>query len=154
MRSLAAEPAERHPSIEALATDLRQVLSGALLGSRRYPRGAVIVEEGDPSEFAFIITSGRCQVSRTENGAVVRLREVGPGEILGETGLVTRQPRLATVTALDDVTATLVPREALHGALASDSWLGILVLALADRFHEADQLAVELRRRLSDGDAR
>jgi serine/threonine protein kinase len=154
MRALAADPADRHPSIEALAGDLRQVLSGALLGSRRYPRGTVIVREGDPSEFAFIITSGRCEVSRTENGVLVRLREVGPGEILGETGLVTRQPRLATVAALDDVTATLVPREALRGALASDSWLGLLVRALADRFHEADQLAVELRRRISDGDAR
>src|SRR5204863_2506278 len=103
----------------------------------------------DPSEFAFVIISGRCEVSRTENGVRVKLREVGPGQILGETGLVTSQPRLATVVALDDVTATLVPREALRGALAPDSWLGLLVRALADRFHEADQLAVELRRRLN-----
>jgi len=156
MRALAADPADRHPSVEALATDLRRVLSGgAHLSSRRYPRGSVIMGQGDPADFAVIITSGRCEVFRMEGGTKIRLREAGPGEILGETGLITTQPRLATVVALDDVTAAVVPRGVLQGALAPDSWLGLLVRALAERFREADQLAADLRRQLaSAGGAR
>jgi serine/threonine-protein kinase len=146
MRALAADPEDRHPSVEALAADLRRLLAGgALLGSRRYRRGSVLVREGDPADFAFIIAAGRCEVSRLEGGKKIQLREAGPGEILGETGLITSQPRTATVTALDDVTVTLLPREALASALSPDSWLGVLLRALAERFREADQLAAELR---------
>ena len=53
------------------------------------------------------------------------------------------------VAALDDVCVTMVPREAFADALSLDSWTGLFVRALAERFREADELAAELRQKLA-----
>ena len=93
---------------------------------------------------AFIITTGTCVVSKLEGQDGTTQREIGrlgPGAVFGETAILSRTPRMATVTAADEVTVKIVTRDLIEERLGPSTWLGRFVLALADRFREADAKA-------------
>ncbi len=64
--------------------------------------GTEIVRQGEPGDYYYIIGQGRFEVSRkvTGSGEVVRLAELGPGDIFGEEALVGNTERNATVTSI------------------------------------------------------
>ena len=66
-----------------------------------FGRGDPLLREGEASEGMFILLGG--QVSLSQGGAVIK--EMGPGEVLGEMGLITHAPRTATATACGRVKA-------------------------------------------------
>lgn len=73
------------------------------------PAGTTLIEEGDPdAQHYFAICSGEVEVSR--GGHVVA--HVGRGDGVGEMALLRAIPRTATVTAVDDVLAYALDREA------------------------------------------
>ncbi|MFA5624320.1 MAG: cyclic nucleotide-binding domain-containing protein [Bradymonadales bacterium] len=59
--------------------------------------GSIVIKEGDAGENLFILVEGRCGVSR----GGVELATLEPGNAFGELALLDRQPRSATVTALE-----------------------------------------------------
>ena len=62
--------------------------------------GQAIVRQGDPADRFYIIVSGSFTVSQmTDAGTVVLLRQLGPEQVFGELGLLSRSARTATVTA-------------------------------------------------------
>ncbi len=61
--------------------------------------GHLLIEEGAPSDDMFIVVEGQMTVTKAQQGRQVELGRVGPGEIVGETGLLDRADRLASVTA-------------------------------------------------------
>lgn len=140
MKALSAERGQRHPSVEALRQDVESFLrGGGWFQVRTFAPGAVVVEEGAEADAAFLVTSGRCEVYRSVEGQKSIVRTLGPGEIFGEMGLLTRAPRTATVAALDEVSVTVITPEALEHELSHSGWLQVLVRALAVRFRELDQ---------------
>jgi CRP/FNR family cyclic AMP-dependent transcriptional regulator len=66
-----------------------------------------LVRQGDPGDRFIIIVSGRARVERDGK----TLRELGPGDFLGEISLVDGSPRTATVTALDPIRAFVIDRD-------------------------------------------
>jgi CRP-like cAMP-binding protein len=64
--------------------------------------GDVIVEQGDPGDYYFIVQSGRCLVTRKSaaDGEVATLAELGEGDCFGEEALVSEFKRNASVTML------------------------------------------------------
>ena len=61
----------------------------------------VLFSEGSPGDGLFLIVSGRLQAIQTSAGGEERiLREMGPGEVLGEIALITGENRTATVPAI------------------------------------------------------
>src|SRR4029078_6819495 len=104
--------------------------------SRVFPPGTVIVREGDPGEEAFIITAGHCTVRRVERGEQRESRRLGPGGVLGETAILSRTARTATVAAIDEVTVKIVTRPLIEERLGPSTWLGRVVLAMAHRFRD------------------
>ncbi|MGE0812363.1 MAG: cytochrome P450 [Vicinamibacterales bacterium] len=65
--------------------------------------GGVIVAEGEPAEHFFVVVDGQVTVSRrTADGGEQPVAVLGPGEYFGETGLLHRAPRNATVRAWTD----------------------------------------------------
>ncbi|MGE5244204.1 MAG: cyclic nucleotide-binding domain-containing protein, partial [Betaproteobacteria bacterium] len=63
--------------------------------------GEVIFRQGDPGDRLYVVLTGRLCASVTGgDGAVQRLGEIGPGELVGETALLRGTPRLATVQAV------------------------------------------------------
>ena len=61
--------------------------------------GQVVFKQGDPSEKFFIIRSGQVILTREANGVTKEIAKVGPGEVVGEMGVLTKLPRIATATA-------------------------------------------------------
>ena len=139
MKAMAAHPQDRHGSVLELRKDVDRALRGDWnLPNRHFPAGATIIEEGDWGDVAYIITSGRCVVSRRADGDDSIRRRLGPGDVFGEMAILSRARRSATVRALDDVTAKIVTRELLDQQLGVGTWLGRLVGSLADRFRELE----------------
>lgn len=73
--------------------------------------GQVVVKQGDPGDYYYIITKGRCRVTREEDGKVSSLADLGPRDAFGEESLVSDQPRNATVTMLSDGVLMRLARE-------------------------------------------
>lgn len=61
--------------------------------------GEVIVRQGESADRFYLVRDGTVAVTREEDGKVSALRELGPGDVFGEIGLLQRSPRTATVTA-------------------------------------------------------
>lgn len=65
--------------------------------------GQVIIRQGDPGDYYYVIKSGTVTVSRkSESGRVVVLGELREGEGFGEEALLSEEPRNATVTMKSD----------------------------------------------------
>jgi serine/threonine-protein kinase len=138
-KAMATAQEDRHPSALALQEDVRGFLNvGLHFPSRVFPPGAVIVNEGEPGDEAFIITAGNCMVVKRQRGEQRLVGRLGPGDVFGETALLTRTARSATVMAIDEVTVKIVTRPLIEERLGANTWLGRFVLALADRYREVD----------------
>nr|WP_255807829.1 cyclic nucleotide-binding domain-containing protein [Cohnella mopanensis] len=62
--------------------------------------------ENDPSSDCYILVQGRVRVtSRNLVGQTLTLAELGAGEIVGEMGLIRREPRSASIVAMEQVVA-------------------------------------------------
>lgn len=66
-----------------------------------------LVRQGTPGNSFIIIVGGRAVVTRDGK----TLRELGPGDFLGEISLVDGSPRTATVTALEAIHAFCIDRQ-------------------------------------------
>ena len=95
--------------------------------------------EGEEASAAYIVTEGRCLVSKAIGDYKNEMRELGPGDVFGEMAIFSSRPRSATVEALEDVTVMVVKREMLSSGLELNSWMGRFVKTMADRFLEIDE---------------
>jgi MFS family permease len=77
--------------IESAARQLVAVPVGA---------GEVVVRQGDVADRFYVVDAGTMRVTQRRDGAEVELRELGPGALFGEIGLLRDVPRTATVTAI------------------------------------------------------
>ena len=89
------------------------------------PAGTWLLREGDPPGSAYVVRRGRLEVS--VGGQLVR--ELGPGEVLGELALLTGERRSASVRARRDSAVLEVPRGAFEDLLATDLSASRFVLA-------------------------
>jgi serine/threonine-protein kinase len=146
MKALSKAPADRYGSATEMREQVEEFLrGGGWFDTRVFPPGDVIVQEGDPADAAFIITSGACEVYKIAGGQRTVLRRLGAGEVFGETAVLTGEPRTASVVAVGEVTVQVVTRDALERELGRDSWSGAFVRALAQRFRDVDQQLSALR---------
>ena len=76
-----------------------------------FRKGDVIIEKGSYGKCAYVIKSGRVEVSDLFNNKKIVLGILEEGQIFGEMGLVEDQPRSATVTAVEDVQLTVLSRD-------------------------------------------
>jgi CRP/FNR family transcriptional regulator, cyclic AMP receptor protein len=75
---------------------------------RSYPKHAVIITEGDPSDSLYVILSGRVKVYLGDSsGKEVVLDVHGPGSYVGEMAF-DNQPRSASVMTLEPCTLSVV----------------------------------------------
>lgn len=80
---------------------------------RKYNAGNVVVRQGDPAEEFFIILDGRAElVSQSPDGVEIHISTLGPGQAFGETGILKRAPRIASVRAVDSLEVLSLHREA------------------------------------------
>ncbi|MFI5557707.1 Crp/Fnr family transcriptional regulator [Amycolatopsis japonica] len=93
--------------------DDEEVLALELIGSTlRRGDGHVFMREGEASDFLLLIKKGHVKVTTGQPPRIVALR--GPGETIGELGVIDDQPRSATVIAWGEVEALHVPANDLR----------------------------------------
>ncbi len=96
--------------------------------------GRKLIRQGDPAGPAYAVLSGRLDVE--VDGLPVR--EVGPGDVIGELALVTGEARSATVRARRDSAVLEIPRDAFDDLVRTDADAGKAVLGqLAHRLQTA-----------------
>jgi CRP-like cAMP-binding protein len=66
--------------------------------------GDVIIKQGDEGDYFYVITNGRCAVTRETplNKDGIKLADLGPGDTFGEEALISQAKRNATVTMVSD----------------------------------------------------
>jgi serine/threonine-protein kinase len=144
MKALSKKKSRRHKNVAEFKEEIETFLRGGFwFAEVSFKKGEVIIHEGDKARSAFIITAGSCEAYKTDGDEEMVLREMGPGDVFGETAILTGKVRSASVRALSRVRAMVVTREALEAELSGDSWMGSLVKVLAARFREQDQTLVE-----------
>jgi len=75
-------------------------------------KGQVLFKEGSFSDAAFIIESGKVEISVNNSGGQKTIIGVlRDNDIVGEMGLIDGNPRSATVTAISDVKIKEITRE-------------------------------------------
>lgn len=101
---------------------------------RAFPRGALLMFQGEPGERVMILLEGRVKVSRVdEEGHELLLSIRDPGDVLGELAFIDRHPRLASVTALEPVKALVIPASALRAHLERTPRVAVSLLEVVTR---------------------
>ena len=146
MKALAKDPVARYQSVAELKAEVESFLQcGWQFLSRVYAPGEVIITEGDVGTEAYVISEGQCRVTKKQvDGGDELLADLGPGEVFGETAILTDMPRSASVQALDRVTVMVVSRDQLQEAMGTGFFLGRLIRGLAQRFRARDDQATAL----------
>ena len=100
----------------------------------KYKRDEKLFDEGEEATSFFLIVSGDVAIEkRDENGRVVLISTLGPGSVIGEMSLLTRERRSASARVqTDEATLLTVDWAKLHSLLERNSQVGYkVVLALA-----------------------
>lgn len=109
---------------------------------RKYSAGSVLISQGDTGAGLYIITSGKVLITQANNPdrAEEEIATAGAGDVLGEMALLDDLPRSATVTAVDDVTALLLPVWEFRAVVRSNPDIALHMLAtLSRRLRNAEQ---------------
>jgi CRP-like cAMP-binding protein len=120
-------------------SDLEQL--GAV---RRYRRGDVLFHQGDDAGAVVVLRDGHVKATMLNDGREVILAFPGPGELLGELSAVDGEPRSATVRAVDEVEALVIPGSAFRAFLEHRPRVALVLLrGVAERLRAADRQRVD-----------
>ncbi|MBB4684616.1 Crp/Fnr family transcriptional regulator [Amycolatopsis jiangsuensis] len=113
---------------------------------RSYRRGEVVCREGDRSVAVVLLVSGHVRITNaTSDGREVVIAVRGAGDVVAELGALDGRPRSATVEALDELEALVVPAPRFAALCRRDpaiSW--VLLLVLAARLRDAGRQRTDL----------
>jgi len=103
--------------------------------SRRYPKNAIILNEGDSSDSLYVILSGKVKVYlNDENGKEVSLNYQEAGEYFGELSLIDDIERSASVMTVEKSTFAIISKQDFRSVLAKNPDIAIhLIKDLAYR---------------------
>lgn len=112
---------------------------------KNFKPGEVIVRENTPGNSAFIIDSGKVEVSKNIGNQRIVFTKLERGSIFGEMCLVDNSPRSATVTALEETTVTVLSQVNFQQFLKQNPAAQTIFRVLADRLRETDIMVNPLR---------
>jgi CRP/FNR family transcriptional regulator, cyclic AMP receptor protein len=97
--------------------------------TRTYPKGAIIVNEGDEGGSMFLIQSGSVKAYLSDDkGKEVILSTEGPGEYFGELALFDEAPRSAFVAATEPCKVIVISKVQITEAIAARPRIAIALL--------------------------
>jgi len=96
--------------------------------------GEVLYRQGDPSDCAWLIERGGIELHSEQGRRTVHHGVLGPGELIGELGMLDGQPRSATATARGDTQLLAIDHDQFLERLdGGDAIVRTLVLSLLRR---------------------
>jgi CRP/FNR family cyclic AMP-dependent transcriptional regulator len=111
-----------------------------------YPRGTVVVRQGDHGGHLYLIVRGELDVSirGEKEGESTVVRRAGPGQFLGVTSCFTGLPHTATLTAASNAFVLRLPPGAVDELVHANPNFAIAVIEeLVDRLRSATVRSVE-----------
>lgn len=85
-----------------------------------YLKGDVLVRQGADARRLYIVVEGRADVIvQSERGDRAKVAELGPGDFFGEMGLMTGEPRTATVVATSAMQCYRIDKDAFGELLVA-----------------------------------
>jgi small-conductance mechanosensitive channel/CRP-like cAMP-binding protein len=83
--------------------------------------GEAMVRQGDAADSLYLITKGRAEVRVEADGGKLneKVAELKAGDFFGEMGLMTGEPRAATVIAMTEVECFCLNKDAVNDVLAT-----------------------------------
>jgi len=111
--------------VDLFAQTPGRVLAGIahVLEEVEFPEDTVLMETGALEDWLFVIVEGEVEVGRSD-----RRVTMGAGSVVGELAVLDPQPRSATVTAVDQVLAFRLRREAFQEAVESQPEIAMGVI--------------------------
>ncbi|MFZ6184485.1 serine/threonine protein kinase [Nannocystis pusilla] len=136
MKALAVKPDDRYRRVDDLIDDIKALLrGGGSFAVTSVAAGELVIREGEVGEAAYIVRAGKLQVFKNLGQGRVVLRQLGPGDVFGETAIFAASPRTASVVALTDSELVVVTKKTIERELdAMQPWLAAFVRTLATRF--------------------
>ena len=117
-------------------SDLKQV--AALAQEESFSDGVTIAREGDAGDVMFLIVSGEVRVTSIRNGKEVELARRKLGEYVGEMALISKEPRIATLTTVGNVRALCIDQKSFEALLRDRPDVSLAVIQiLCERLKEA-----------------
>ncbi len=117
-------------------------------GTRKvFPPASQLLRQGDASAYMYVLVSGRVRIERedAQGQGPILLAELGPGEVVGEMGLLDQAPRSATVTALEETEVVELSAAALSVVVLQHAESAIALLRVfSRRLRNADELAEQM----------
>ena len=108
--------------------------------------GEVLFREGEKAESAFIVKKGKLFAYTGEDQNPTALGEVFPGEFVGEMAHINKEPRSATVKAIDDCELIEIPNDSLDLVLFSKPvWAQALMRTLSKRLKRSNDAALKTK---------
>ena len=97
---------------------------------RHFRAGESLWQEGDPSDFAAFIVSGRIQIKKNTEfeGKQMVVGVYSQGTIIGELGLMENDCRSVSAVAIDDGVLTTLTRDSFEKLIATHPALGVKLL--------------------------
>jgi CRP-like cAMP-binding protein len=117
---------------------LSKMALSALL--RTYPKGEVIVRQGEVGLGLYAIVRGRVKVEREYKGSQEFLAELGPEQFFAEMSIIDDKPRSATITTLEDNECILLTRDSFLKLVKTNPELALRIArVLAERLRIANE---------------
>ncbi len=88
-----------------------------------YKKGELILEEGKASRYVYCLMSGKGKLSRyNPSGKEQIIRFVKSGNLIGYRSVFNNEPITLNLTAIEDVTACIIPKEAYKKLLSNNDF--------------------------------
>jgi CRP/FNR family transcriptional regulator len=120
--------------------DATLVSMNSIKFTANYPKGATLFCEGEDARGVFIVCSGRVKLVTTSSaGRTLIAKIAGPGEVLGISAVVLKQPYQFTAETLEPVQTTFIRNEEFLRFMTSNSEVTMrTALALSTQIHDAE----------------
>ncbi len=111
--------------------------------TKTFRKGDIIIDKGSHESCAYIIESGKVEVSDLVNNKKAVLAVLGGKQIFGEMGLVEDKPRSATVTAIEDVRLAVISRDNFNELFEKNPKVLLpIIKSLFERLRTANKMLI------------
>jgi CRP-like cAMP-binding protein len=104
------------PIFSRIEPSMRKLLCFAA-EQRRFDAGEVLFRAGEDADAAYVVMSGRLEISVPTPSGTLHVSDAGANELIGEIAILGETPRSATVTALTCVEALRIPKDLLESVV-------------------------------------
>jgi flavin-dependent dehydrogenase len=118
---------------------------------RVYADGQTIIRKGDTGDCMYVVLAGRAKVFATSGEGEIWLRDLGPGDVFGESAIFRRTQRSATVRASGETRVLSLNRRQFLSSVREDPIFEVRILEqMSGRVRQLTDEVVRLNRLLPE----